>query len=206
MSIQFPVKDAVTARYSVRNYSDQAIDAEKRQALKAFIDALDNPFSRPVNFHYLDQTDVINQEKLGTYGVIKGARQYIGTTINPEPLALEALGYALESVMLYLAYQGIGTCWLGGTFDRAGFAVAMKIGENELFPIITPYGYPATRKHMKEIMMRKLIKADQRKKWQELFTTTISKLRWHRNKPQVWNSRWRWFASVRQLPINSPGE
>lgn len=169
MSIQFPVKDAVTARYSVRNYSDQAIDAEKRQALKAFIDALDNPFSRPVNFHYLDQTDVINQEKLGTYGVIKGARQYIGTTINPEPLALEALGYALESVMLYLAYQGIGTCWLGGTFDRAGFAVAMKIGENELFPIITPYGYPATRKHMKEIMMRKLIKADQRKKWQELF-------------------------------------
>ncbi|MDW7656201.1 MAG: nitroreductase family protein [Bacillota bacterium] len=169
MNIQFSVKDSVIARYSVRNYSDQQIEAEKRQALEEFIGALDNPFTRQVRFHYLDQTDTKRQQKLGTYGVIKGAKQYIGTTIKPEPLALEALGYELETVMLYLAHQGLGTCWLGGTFERAGFASAMKIGENELFPIVTPYGYSAAKKHMKEVMMRKMIKADQRKNWQDLF-------------------------------------
>ena len=169
MNIQFPVQESVNARYSVRNYSDRPIDAETRQAIEDFINDLDNPFASQVNFHYLDQNAMQVQEKLGTYGVIKGARQYIGTTIKSEPEALEAVGYELEAVMLYLANQGIGTCWLGGTFDRAGFASAMNVGEDEIFPIITPYGYPAVKKHVKEVMMRKLIKADQRKVWQEIF-------------------------------------
>lgn len=169
MNIQFPVRDSVAARYSVRNYSDREIEADKHRALKDFIGALDNPFARQVCYYYLDQTAIKGQERLGTYGVIKGARQYIGTTIKSEPLALEALGYELETVMLYLAHQGIGTCWLGGTFNRNGFASSMGISEDELFPIVTPYGYPAAKKHMKEIMMRKVIKADQRRNWQELF-------------------------------------
>lgn len=169
MKIPFPVKDSVIARTSVRNYSDQVISAEEQQALEAFISDLDNPFARQVSFHFLDQTDVQGRETLGTYGVIKGARHYIGTTIKSEPQALEALGYELESVMLYLAHRGIGTCWLGGTFKRSGFASAMGIGEADHFPIITPYGWPAAKKHIKEVMMRKVIKADQRKNRQELF-------------------------------------
>jgi len=59
--------------------------------------------------------------------------------------------------LLYLAHLDFGTCWLGGTFNRNGFAKAMNIEEGEIFPIITPYGYAATKKHMKEIVMRKLI-------------------------------------------------
>jgi nitroreductase len=169
MAIQFPLEESVEARYSVRNYSDRPIETATKQALEDFINALGNPFARQVSFHYLDQNDIQDKEKLGTYGVIKGARQYIGTTIKREPLALEAVGYELEVVMLYLAKQGIGTCWLGGTFDREAFASAMKIGADELFPIITPYGYPAAKKHVKEVMMRKMIKADQRKDWPELF-------------------------------------
>ncbi|NTV78950.1 MAG: nitroreductase, partial [Clostridiales bacterium] len=43
------------------------------------------------------------------------------------------------------------------------------IGEEEIFPIITPYGYAAPKKHIKETMMRKLIQADQRKEWNYLF-------------------------------------
>jgi len=110
-----------------------------------------------------------DEKKLGTYGVIKGAMQYIGTTIKLEPMALEALGYELEAVILYLAHLALGTCWLGGTLNRKGFAKAMNIEEDEIFPIITPYGYAATKKHMKEIVMRKIIKADQRKEWNQLF-------------------------------------
>ena len=121
-----------------------------------------------------------DQEKLGTYGVIKGAKQYIGTTIKLESMALESLGYEFEALVLYLAHLGIGTCWLGGTFDREGFAEAMKVGEGEIFPIITPYGYAADHKHEMEIEMRKMIQADHRKSWNELFykddfSTALSK-------------------------------
>ena len=34
---------------------------------------------------------------------------------------------------------------------------------------MTPYGYPAAQKHLQETLMRRLIKADHRKEWRELF-------------------------------------
>jgi len=169
VNIDFPLEKAVIKRYSVRNYEVKEIEADKKIQIESFINSLDNPFGKKVNFHYLDNKGMEGGKALGTYGVIKGAKQYIGTTIKLEPMALEALGYELESVILYLAHLGIGTCWLGGTFNRKGFAKAMNIGEDEIFPIITPYGYAATKKHLKEIMMRKTISADQRKEWDMLF-------------------------------------
>lgn len=180
MNINFSIEESVKKRYSVRNYKEQEVELDKRKAIESFVNSLDNPFGKKVNFHYLDNREMKDEEKLGTYGVIKGAMQYIGTTIKLEPMALEALGYELEAVILYLAHLELGTCWLGGTFNRKGFAKAMNIEEDEIFPIITPYGYAATKKHMKEIVMRKMIKADQRKEWNQLFyindfQTTLTK-------------------------------
>lgn len=169
MNINFSIEESVKKRYSVRNYKEQEVELDKRKAIESFVNSLDNPFGKKVNFHYLDNREMKDEDKLGTYGVIKGAMQYIGTTIKLEPMALEALGYELEAVILYLAHLELGTCWLGGTFNRKGFAKAMNIEEDEIFPIITPYGYAATKKHMKEIVMRKMIKADQRKEWNQLF-------------------------------------
>lgn len=163
------MEDAVKKRYSVRNYAAQEIEAEKIKALKLFIDSLDNPFGKEVTFHYLDDDNMIDQQKLGTYGVIKGAKHYIGTSIKKEPLALEALGYELEATILHLAHLGLGSCWLGGTFKRKDFAKAMDIGEDMLFPVITPYGYAAPKMHLTETLMRKMIRADHRKSWDQLF-------------------------------------
>lgn len=169
MNIDFPVESAVRKRYSVRNYIEKEISEENRSRIKDFIDSLDNPFGKKVNFHYLDKNTIKDEQVLGTYGFIKGATQYIGTTINLEPLSLEALGYELETLMLHLAHMGIGTCWLGGTFNRKGFAKAMNIGEDEVFPILTPYGYAAEKKHVKEVLIRKISSADKRKDWDQLF-------------------------------------
>ena len=169
MNIDFSIEEAVKKRYSVRNFIKQELEPERKDEVKAFIASLDNPFGRKVDFHFLDSHQMEGQQKLGTYGVIKGAKEYIGTTIKNEPLALEALGYEMEALILYLAHLGMGSCWLGGTFNRQGFAEAMNIKEDELFPIISPYGYPAESKHLKERAMRKLIKADQRKPFEELF-------------------------------------
>ena len=169
MKINFPVEETVKKRYSVRNYQDQAIESDKLKAIEVFIASLENPFGPNIKFHTLDIKTGPNTQKLDTYGVIKGASHYIGTTITPEPLALEALGYEFEALVLYLADLGLGTCWLGGTFDRQSFSNAMQIEAGEIFPIITPFGYAADHKHFKEKAMRKLIKADQRKEWPQLF-------------------------------------
>ena len=169
MTIHFPVEEAVKKRYSVRNYKKQEVELEIKNKIDTFIQSLDNPFQKEVNFHFLETKDAEDQQKLGTYGVIIGAKQYIGITIKQEEMALEALGYELEVLILYLAYLGIGTCWLGGTFNRKAFASAMNIRDEELFPIMTPYGYPAAKKHVKEAIMRKMVQADHRKDWAEIF-------------------------------------
>jgi hypothetical protein len=169
MKINFNIAEVVRKRYSVRNYSDIEISEETMESIREFISNLSNPFGPKVTFHYLDINCNQESQKLGTYGVIKGAKKYIGTTIKDEPFALEALGYEMEALMLYLASLGLGTCWLGGTFDRESFATAMKVDKGELFPAITPYGYPAEKKHIKEVAMRTLIKADQRVDWSKIF-------------------------------------
>ena len=160
------MEQTVKSRTSVRNYADREIEAEKIKALELFVASIDNPFGQEMTFHFLNQDDVPDPSKLGTYGVIKGAKRYIGASIQEGPMALEALGYEFESAILYLAHLGLGSCWLGGTFNRKGFANAMAIGEAKLFPAATPYGYSASKMHMTETLMRKVIRADHRKPWE----------------------------------------
>lgn len=169
MKLNFPIEKVIRDRYSVRNYDNKEIGLDTVNEIKSFIESLENPFGKKVNFHFLNNEQMKDQEKLGTYGVIKGARQYIGSTIKLEEMALEALGYEFEALILYLYNLDIGTCWLGGTFNRSAFSKAMNLDQDAIFPIMTPYGYIADKKHIKEIAMRKLVKADHRKEWRELF-------------------------------------
>lgn len=169
MKLDFSVEQAVRARYSVRSYEERLISEKEKEQLKAYIQTLSNPFAVTVSFRLLESKAAANGEKLGTYGMIKGAKDYIGATVAEEELALEALGYSFEKLILYAASVGIGTCWLGGTFKRSEFALAMEIKENELFPAITPIGYPLKKKRLTESIVRKVVKADQRKEWNEIF-------------------------------------
>ncbi|NLG11162.1 MAG: nitroreductase, partial [Coriobacteriaceae bacterium] len=51
MIIEFPIEDTVKKRSSVRNYSDRQIEPEKINAIKRFVEELDNPFDKEVIFH-----------------------------------------------------------------------------------------------------------------------------------------------------------
>ena len=169
MRIGFSVEEAVKARSSVRNYADREIEPDKMEKIRRFVEALDNPFHQEVSFHWLQEDALPAGQKLGTYGVIKGAKRFIGASVRPGPLAMEALGYEMETLILYLAHLGLGSCWLGGTFNRKGFAKAMEIGEDHLFPAITPFGYGAPNRHVTEKLMRGMIQADRRSPWESLF-------------------------------------
>ncbi|PKM63653.1 MAG: nitroreductase, partial [Firmicutes bacterium HGW-Firmicutes-20] len=169
MNKKLPIESAVKKRISVRNYADMRIEETKMSEIKEFVSNTDNPFSQHVNFHFFDLNDSGEGQKLGTYGVIKGAQHYLGASVKPVPLALVAVGYQLETIMLYLAQLDIGTCWLGGTFDRKGFSLALSIESDEVLPAITPFGYAKERRHLQEVVMRTFIQAHKRFDWDKLF-------------------------------------
>lgn len=169
MKIDFSVKDAVTKRYSVRTFDKKPVEQEIKKKIFSYADSLQNPLGPKIKIQFIEKETTSNGEKLGTYGVIKGANLYVGVTIPDEKYALEALGYDFEQLVLYATSLGLGTCWLGGTFNRSAFASAMEIKEDEIFPILSPLGYPAQKKSITEQIMRKSIKADGRLPWKELF-------------------------------------
>ena len=169
MNLEFSIEKAVKTRYSTRTYTDQPITAETIEKINDYINTLSNPFSIKVNFKLLEANKSAGSEKLGTYGVIKGSNNYIGATVENSELALEALGYEFEKLILYLTSLGLGTCWLGGTFNRSSFKNAFEVKENEIFPAISPFGYPSSKKRIADSLVRMVAKSDHRKSWNELF-------------------------------------
>jgi len=169
MNLEFSIEETVKTRYSTRTYTDQPITAETIEKINDYINTLSNPFSIKVNFKLLEANKSAGSEKLGTYGVIKGSNNYIGATVENSELALEALGYEFEKLILYLTSLGLGTCWLGGTFNRSSFKNAFEVKENEIFPAISPFGYPSSKKRIADSLVRMVAKSDHRKSWNELF-------------------------------------
>ncbi len=170
--INFDINKVAKKRKSIRTYIEKPLEESDRQKINDYINKLaeeEHPFTAKLRIKLFDVDKEINAKDLGTYGVIKGARTYLGVAVNETENAMETVGYVFEKLVLYAASIGLGTCWLGGTFNRGEFAKAMKLEENEFFPIASPIGYPAPKNHTVDKIMRKAIKADHRKPFESMF-------------------------------------
>ena len=92
--------------------------------------------------------------KLGTYGFIRGARHFIAGQIIPSKNAFLDYGFNTEKLILELTRLGLGTCWLGGTFDRSEFAKAISLKDGYVIPAITPVGYGTASRGLGERIIR----------------------------------------------------
>lgn len=169
MKMDFPIAQTVKKRHSVRSYLPQPVPDDEKKRIEAYAAGVQNPFSVPVSFHFAEKQAAAGGEKLGTYGVIQGASYFVGVSAAPCALGLEAIGYSMEQVLLYLTSRGFGTCWLGGTFDRSAFSAAMQLPPNQLFPAISPIGYPREKRRILDSAARLLAKSDHRLAWDTLF-------------------------------------
>ena len=168
----YNINEIAKTRKSVRTYIEKPLTQQDRKKLNDYITGLseqEHPFGARVRISLFDVDKEISSKDLGTYGVIKGVKSYLGVAVTKQKGAEEAVGYVFEKLVLYAASLGLGTCWLGGTFNRGEFARAMEITENELFPIASPVGYIAPKNHAVDKIMRKAIKADFRKAFEEIF-------------------------------------
>ncbi len=169
------ITQQIKARRSVRTYDGKALDESTKEKLLTFMEDFKNPYNIPVEFKLLDA------EKDGlTCPVVSGTDLYIGGKIAYSENANVAFGYSFEAMVLYAQSLGVGTVWLGGTMNRPAYEQAMKLAENEIMPCASALGYTAKKMSLKESMMRKAIKADERLPFEELFfdgsfDTTLTK-------------------------------
>lgn len=169
MKLNIPIEETIKKRVSVRNYDSKRLLEGDKEKLVNEISQLKNPFGENVRIHLIEKNATSNGEKLGTYGVIKGANTFLGVSVDKSEYGLIAAGYQFENLILYATNMGLATVWLAATFSREQFATAMDIKEDELFPAISPIGYAAGKKSITESIMRKTMKSDKRKPWEEIF-------------------------------------
>ena len=167
--MDFPIRETIEKRRSVRTYETRPLSREDRERLTSYAARIENPFGVPVRIGLIETERSEQPKKLGTYGVIKGAGSFLGIAAPQDKLGLEAAGYAMEKLVLYATHLGLGTCWLAGTLNREGFTRAMHTGEDEWMPAITPVGYAAEKPSFHEQLMRSTMKSARRKPWKELF-------------------------------------
>ena len=166
------ITEIIKKRFSCRTYSEKSIEDKVLQEFLTILNsAHKGPFGNEPKFRLIHQDSFAAQEgkKLGTYGVIKNARLFLAGTIKDGPLAMEDYGYCKEEIILKATALGLGTCWLGGTFQSGSFALAVDLQKDELLPTVTPIGYPAGEKSFTEKMMRRIAGSDNRKAWSDIF-------------------------------------
>ncbi len=164
--------DSIQNRISVRRYSDSAIDDYSRQEMERCLQSAgEGPFGSKPRFKMLNIKPLSRDEqnKLGSYGFIRGAHLYILGAVKDQEGALIDLGFCMEKIILKATRLGLETCWLGGTFKRTAFASKMDLADEELLPAITPVGYAAKEIPAEKRKARFKPGSKKRRPWTKLF-------------------------------------
>lgn len=156
--------ETIKARRSVRTFDGRKVTSEDKAKLIAYSQNIKNPYQIPVQFIILDA-----KENGLSSPVISGEDLYVLAKVANGPYAEEAFGYSFEKFVLYAWTLGIGTTWIGGTFKRDVFEKAADKKENELMLCASPLGYISKKMSLKEMAMRKGVRADHRLPASQLF-------------------------------------
>lgn len=214
------ISEIIRRRQSCRTFNGLHLDQgtlvrlrEETESLPVLLPDVTSPVIRLVN------NDEANG-KLGTYGFIAGARQFLVMASGVTTAEQVQAGFMFEALLLKATEMGLGTCWLGGTFRHGPFVEAFraKAGGNDSSPlpegmevsIVSPVGHPTPKRRFAERFMRRMVKSDHRKPFDELFkgvsgATPLGRvLEAVRLAPSSRNSQ-PWRAEVVQS-VGSPGQ
>lgn len=163
------VKETIKRRVSTRSYEEKSLTKKDKRKLIDFNASLTNPFGVDVKVQYISKDKGAEDVQLGTYGTIRGAKDFLAITVKDQPYVMEAVGYQFENLVLYATDMGLGTVWLAGTFNRKDFKNVIEISDEDLFPCICPVGYPGQKRSFIEKITRASLGSKKRKEWDKLF-------------------------------------
>jgi hypothetical protein len=156
--------ELIRRRRSVRTYDGEPLAPDVREALLRALDAVRNPFGVPVTFRLLDAAD----HGLSS-PVIVGEKTYLAAKARRQPHCEAALGCSFELACLRALELGLGTVMLAGTLSRSACERAMDLDPEEIMPVASPVGRPARKPSVRETLMRKGARSDERQPFETLF-------------------------------------
>jgi len=130
-------QDAINIRCSRRAYLPKLVDYGYINKLRSLVD--DYNQKADLNMQIAIDNDEAFNGLLKSYGMFKGVKNYIGMIENKnDPYSQEKLGYYGELIVLQLTEMRLGTCWVGGTFDRK--SCPFKLSQQERIACVITFG------------------------------------------------------------------
>jgi len=162
--------EIIKSRYSCRSYDGKLLDEETEKKLSDYIDEINQEAEIKARFIYIaNRPDCGAPAKLGTYGMISGAVSYIAGICDNDEKDFARFGYLFEKIILFATALNIQTCWLGGTFNKNDFIQTIGLNDSEYIAIVSPVGVKKQKPRFLDSAMRKVVGADNRKPFDELF-------------------------------------
>ena len=170
--VDFSVTENIEKRISCRTYDGRQLSSEHKNALLAVSNNLPAaPFGNDIQIALLelDEDGLHQGQKLGTYGLISGAKTYIAGAVKNNDRAIIDFGFIFEYILLHATALNLATCWLGGSVKRDDFRNALNLNDGDVIPAVSPVGYSASKRSFRDSAIRFLAASKKRKPWQELF-------------------------------------
>lgn len=165
--------EAMEIRTSVRTFTGAALDGMQRTRLMETL-AEAGPFGTCPRTALLDASrvqqvgtkgadGVSGGVRIGTYGIVKNPAAFLaaivrGTDGMPDEgekgRALFDLGFIVEKFVLEATRLGLGSCWLGGTFEKGSAAAAAGVRQNEILRALIAVGAPAGSRALLDRLIR----------------------------------------------------
>lgn len=128
--------EAIKERHSVRRYIDKPIEKELIEALQNKVDEV----NAEGNLHIQLVTDEPKAFKgKMAYGTFSGVSNYFAMIGKKAEDLSERIGYYGEQLVLLAQTLGLGTCWVGLTYNN--IKEAYEIGEDEKLCCMIALGY-----------------------------------------------------------------
>ena len=135
--------EAIKARHSVRQYTEQPIEVEKIEAIQACIDRC----NREGGMHLQLVTNEPKAFRKGVdwpkYGKFGNVENYIAVVAPKGRDGDVTAGYYGEKIVLLVQALGLNSCWVGLTFKKV--KQAYSVGEDEVLKAVISIGYGATQ-------------------------------------------------------------
>ena len=130
------ILEIMQQRHSVRQYTDRAIEPEKRAVLDALVQEINRKAGLSIQIVYDDPKCF--DSFMAHYGKFTGVRNYIALVGKKSPKPDETLGYYGEALVLKAQELGLNTCWVALTHGKSKAVVGK--GEKEVCLIALGYG------------------------------------------------------------------
>ena len=129
---------AIQERHSVRVYTGQKIETEKRQKLDALVKECNEKSGLHIQIRYDDPSGF--DSTLAHYGKFRNVKNYLILAGKPSNDLQERCGYYGEKIVLEAQRMGLNTCWVALSFNKSAVKKLIPAGEKMVLVIAIGYG------------------------------------------------------------------